>query len=213
MRYIYKSEQSGRSMVEMLGVLAIVGVLSVGGIAGYSKAMAKFKNTKVMDQASMLIASTRMAYNGQTNFSGLTTVVAWDMGVASPEMMIEPVAGTRVLANVFAPTASSVFVNAATSAATPPVANGAMGVTFAMLPKDACTSLATTDWGRGSGFVGVIVETMATPSATTASGNVPGATANTAAGFGIDNLPAAPALAAQGCAGDLDNAVTLFFEP
>jgi len=31
--------QSGRSMVEMLGVLAIIGVLSVGGIAGYKMAM------------------------------------------------------------------------------------------------------------------------------------------------------------------------------
>ena len=27
--------ESGRSMVEMLGVLAIIGVLSVGGISGY----------------------------------------------------------------------------------------------------------------------------------------------------------------------------------
>lgn len=35
--------QSGRSMVEMLGVLAIIGVLSIGGIAGYSRAMIKFK--------------------------------------------------------------------------------------------------------------------------------------------------------------------------
>lgn len=36
----YKSEpQAGRSMIEMLGVLAIIGILSVGGIAGYSKAM------------------------------------------------------------------------------------------------------------------------------------------------------------------------------
>ena len=35
--------QSGRSMVEMLGVLAIIGVLSVGAIAGYSKAMMKYK--------------------------------------------------------------------------------------------------------------------------------------------------------------------------
>ena len=34
-----RNEQTGRSMVEMLGVLAIIGVLSVGGIAGYSKAM------------------------------------------------------------------------------------------------------------------------------------------------------------------------------
>lgn len=31
--------EKGRSMIEMLGVLAIVGVLSVGGIAGYSKAI------------------------------------------------------------------------------------------------------------------------------------------------------------------------------
>lgn len=35
--------QHGRSMVEMLGVLAIIGVLSVGAIAGYSKAMMKYK--------------------------------------------------------------------------------------------------------------------------------------------------------------------------
>lgn len=36
----YKSDpQAGRSMIEMLGVLAIIGILSVGGIAGYSKAM------------------------------------------------------------------------------------------------------------------------------------------------------------------------------
>lgn len=38
MNTILKS-QSGRSMVEMLGVLAIIGVLSVGGIAGYRQAM------------------------------------------------------------------------------------------------------------------------------------------------------------------------------
>ena len=28
--------ESGRSMVEMLGVLAVIGVLSIGGIAGYT---------------------------------------------------------------------------------------------------------------------------------------------------------------------------------
>ena len=47
--------QSGRSMIEMLGVLAIVGVLSVGGIAGYSKAMEKFKLNKAISEYSMLI--------------------------------------------------------------------------------------------------------------------------------------------------------------
>ncbi len=39
-----KHSQCGRSMVEMLGVLAIIGILSIGGIAGYTKAMEKIKS-------------------------------------------------------------------------------------------------------------------------------------------------------------------------
>ena len=46
---------AGRSMIEMLGVLAIVGVLSVGGIAGYSKAMEKFKVNKTIEEYSFMI--------------------------------------------------------------------------------------------------------------------------------------------------------------
>ena len=45
----------GRSMVEMLGVLAIVGVLSVGAIAGYSKAMMKYKLNKHAEQMNTVI--------------------------------------------------------------------------------------------------------------------------------------------------------------
>ena len=40
----------------MLGVLAIIGVLSVGGIAGYSKAMTKFKVNKAVEEYNMLVA-------------------------------------------------------------------------------------------------------------------------------------------------------------
>ena len=48
-------ENVGRSMVEMLGVLAIIGVLSVGAIAGYSKAMMKYKLNKQAEQISWLL--------------------------------------------------------------------------------------------------------------------------------------------------------------
>ena len=68
MKKLYKSEQSGRSMVEMLGVLAIIGVLSVGGIAGYSKAMVKYKTTKTMDQISLLAANIRTAFSSSACF-------------------------------------------------------------------------------------------------------------------------------------------------
>ena len=46
---------AGRSMVEMLGVLAIIGVLSVGAIAGYSKAMFKYKLNKHAEQLNTVI--------------------------------------------------------------------------------------------------------------------------------------------------------------
>ena len=46
-----KSEQ-GRSMVEMLGVLAIIGVLSIGGIAGYTLSMRRYRANQVLDAAN-----------------------------------------------------------------------------------------------------------------------------------------------------------------
>ena len=49
------AREYGRSMIEMLGVLAIIAVLSVGGIAGYSKAMEKFKITKAIGDYAILI--------------------------------------------------------------------------------------------------------------------------------------------------------------
>jgi len=50
-----KMNESGRSMVEMLGVLAIVGVLSVGGLAGYTTAMAKYRATEIMNSISLTL--------------------------------------------------------------------------------------------------------------------------------------------------------------
>ncbi len=44
----FKKLESGRSMVEMLGVLAIIGVLSIGGIAGYSLSMRRHRANDVV---------------------------------------------------------------------------------------------------------------------------------------------------------------------
>ena len=57
-------EQSGRSMVEMLGTLAIIGVLSIGGIAGYTYAMDKYYANEIIDGVSKmaLIASQQLVY-------------------------------------------------------------------------------------------------------------------------------------------------------
>lgn len=82
-----KIEQSGRSMVEMLGVLAIIGVLSVGGISGYSKAMAKFKLTKAQDQLSMLLMNIRTTYATAPTYAGLTVANAIAYNLAPSDMI------------------------------------------------------------------------------------------------------------------------------
>lgn len=45
--------QSGRSMVEMLGTLAIIGVLSMGGITGYSYAMDKYRANQTINDINL----------------------------------------------------------------------------------------------------------------------------------------------------------------
>ena len=49
--------QRGRSMIEMLGVLAIIGVLSVGGLAGYNMAMEKIRTNKVVEEIQLIMSA------------------------------------------------------------------------------------------------------------------------------------------------------------
>ena len=62
------SIQQGRSMVEMIGVLAIIGVLSVGAISGYASAMNKHKLNKLTQQYNTLIAAVGKYHGSLNNF-------------------------------------------------------------------------------------------------------------------------------------------------
>ena len=45
--------QSGRSMVEILGVMAVIGVLSIGGIQGYKYAMDKYRANDIVNEVNL----------------------------------------------------------------------------------------------------------------------------------------------------------------
>ncbi len=55
------TKQNGRSMIEMLGVLAIIGVLSIGGLAGYRMAMNKHRANTILSDTGLraLVISDR----------------------------------------------------------------------------------------------------------------------------------------------------------
>ena len=57
-------------MVEMLGTLAIIGVLSVGGVSGYGRAITAYRANAVVDNAqkqAMNTATEAVTQNSMTN--------------------------------------------------------------------------------------------------------------------------------------------------
>ena len=51
--------QSGRSMVETIGVLAVMGVLTIGGIAGYNYGINKHRANQVLQDISLIYQETK----------------------------------------------------------------------------------------------------------------------------------------------------------
>ena len=143
----------GRSMIEMLGVLAIIGVLSVGGIAGYSKAMEKIHVNKIVNMISDISATIRTAYISQKAYDvfdggliGADNQIQ-DMGLLPPEYIFELEGEKRIglsspltIINPFGvdDTAFSAF---------------SIGV---LVPQNLCVPLLTYDW-RNADMKGIYI--------------------------------------------------------
>lgn len=139
--------QQGRSMIEMLGVLAIVGVLSVGGIAGYSKAMLKAKNNTLIAQISELTMNIRTLYTTQNSFDGLNNTVLVNTKFV-PKEMLDTTTSPNSITHVFG---GQVIIYPSN------IPNGlkhAFEIYFTGIGRSTCIMLATMDWGRdpASGF-------------------------------------------------------------
>ena len=89
-----RTNESGRSMVEMLGVLAIIGVLSIGGIAGYSMAMNRYRANEILDTASkyaVIVYSANETYKTMNNGTALSPLPAFEKsGMNCPSGVSNP---------------------------------------------------------------------------------------------------------------------------
>ena len=187
MKKICGSNQSGRSMIEMLGVLAIIGVLSVGGISGYSKAMAKYKTNKTLDQLSLLITNIRTLYANQINYDGLNVASAIDFELVSQDMVKTTTAaggGGGSTQSLINPYGGEVTVAAATDPSE-------FVITYKGIDRQACITIATSDWGGSA-----------------SSGLVSIAVGSTTFSWENDNLPVSLASAGTACSADTTNDIT-----
>ncbi|MBN2675842.1 MAG: type II secretion system protein [Alphaproteobacteria bacterium] len=69
------SRESGRTMIEMLGVLAIIGILTVGSIKLYSIAMRNMKRSQVIQDVQLLVQQIRSLYSNAQDYSDLDSSV------------------------------------------------------------------------------------------------------------------------------------------
>ncbi len=142
----------GRSMIEMLGVLAIIGVLSIGGIAGYSKAMEKIHVNKIVNMISDISTTIRTAYISQKtydDFDGGTLGAdnqIQDMGLLPPEYIFELEGEKRI--GLSSPLT---LINPAGSVY-PDFSTLSIGV---LVPQNLCVPLLTYDW-RNADMKGIV---------------------------------------------------------
>lgn len=139
--------EAGRSMVEMLGVLAIIGVLSVGGISGYSKAMAKYKASKAMDQLSLLIANIRTAFATVSSYEDLNNGTAAQYSIVSRDMYAGT--GTMSKTSFGLVNAFGGAINLGSYCVGGGTCSSGFTIAYAGLNQEACIQLATADWGTG----------------------------------------------------------------
>jgi len=66
-----RNNEAGRSMIEMLGVLAIIGILSAGGIAGYTMAMKTYRANKAIEQFRLTSTEIITAFGESVDFTNL----------------------------------------------------------------------------------------------------------------------------------------------
>ena len=198
-KFLVDGVQCGRSMIEMLGVLAIIGVLSVGGIAGYSKAMETYKINQTKRQLTEIITNIQTLYMQQKDFNSLGNYTAVQTGIVPDDLKTSVDRyGITNITNAFG---------------SPVIIAGYSDyyiIRFLNVTKEGCTALATTDWGNSasSGLVAIGIGFITGESDTLFEENQVGKNCTSQ---GVDearysayyacanHLPLSPALAAQHC--------------
>ena len=112
------SAQTGRSMVEMLGTLAIMGVLTIGGIAGYRYAINKSNANTILNAVSQMAvtASTELTTQGSL------TLPEWKDSTGN------------------------IFINEAYGVVAEPYNDGSFGLIVSDIPNEVCERIKGMDW-------------------------------------------------------------------
>ena len=155
-----KNNENGRSMIEMLGVLAIIGVLSVGGLAGYAKMMAQYRINATLQQIQTISAKLSSLSANGGSYQGLSNYTVYRLNALPAEMVtsVNDENKTATLTNAYA---GDVIIEPA-SVTAGECSEGACDYqaytfTYTALSEEACVALGTSTWSSSanSTFIGM----------------------------------------------------------
>lgn len=144
-KFMKKQNQNGRSMIEMLGVLAIAGVLTVGGVSLVHNANVTRQETQLAADVAQLGAVVKKlscqyetTYGTYTNFLNKSEAIPMHMKYNSTGDYIEAAQDASITVTGDA----SYYV-----------------ITVSGLEAGSCLKLATTNWGNkhSNGCLGVTI--------------------------------------------------------
>jgi len=124
-------------MIEMLGVLAIVGVLSAGGISGYSMAMQSYKTTQLIEKIQLISSRVRAMVKGN-DYTGMYNGLLTASGKFSDDVFDNPFGG---IINCYPSSdKNSLVINLGEN-----------------IPVETCGEILQQNWGNDSIFWGINV--------------------------------------------------------
>ena len=136
-------------MIEMLGVLAIIAVLSVGGIAGYSKAMMKFKVNKTINEVTTILSNIIVLYANEKKLDAIDDNELYAMGIIPDEMVDKDNEDFKFKT----PFGDFDFMSYDENT----ISSKSFSIYLFDLSREACVTLGTYDWGgKDSGFSGIL---------------------------------------------------------
>ena len=144
--------ENGRSMIEMLGVLAVIGVLSVGGLAGYNKAMHQYKINATMEQIGMISSKLSSYGSGADSYAGLSNKTAYKIRAIPASALDDETtcqgSGTDCpLSNPFGGTVTIKPSNIEKGKSD----EQAYAIIYKGLTEEACISIGSSTWFQSKG--------------------------------------------------------------
>ena len=138
--------QTGRSMIEMIGVLAIIGVLSVGGIHGYTSVMEKYRTNRMQDEMQQLVMGVRASLDVKKIKTETDSSFWYDAGIFNDDNYDKATGHGR---NMFD---GDIDIKTYSGAA----GRTMFSVSYTNVPVYACRKIILLDWDAGSSAGGLI---------------------------------------------------------